>query len=339
MLGKAHNPSTRIVQDGPVCLRAALLALFGALILAGSANAAAFAPSGEPVEQASDAAPISGEEGVKETPVSPDPGEAEAVQQAPEGSSTGPGPEQPPAEGAPAESEPTGPGAEESPPIEQPPAETPPAEVPIEQAPAEVPPTGPGGEGPVEPAPPVAVEVTTPEPVLPIPPAEEAREPAPVASGTSATTDPPVAQQGAIVHASEPAVEASSAPIGSLAAVSTVGVRTGEGPPPPATGVASVGEPAGLTAMQMTGDFSCELSALGGRTTDNCTAGWLGNQRFISSSSSVGLAPAAVVSLAAAVTAVAPTRGVHGNSAVGSTPVSPPAPGPAPSGKLRLGDG
>lgn len=323
MLGKAHNPSMRIVQDGLVCLRVALLALFGALVLAGSASAAALTPSGESVKRASDAVPSPGEEVVTETPTAPA-GEAEGVKEATEGPAPGPGAEQPPSEEAPAESGPTGPGAEEAP------AEPPPAEPPAEEAPAEAAPAGPGSEEPVEAAPTGPVATETPEPVLPAPGAEETREAAPVASAPP-VSDTPVAQQGAVVHASETTGEASNAPIAALTMTPTAGVRAEEQPPSAPVGVASVGEPAGLTAMQMTGDFSCELSALGGRMTDNCTAGWLGTQRFLSLSSPMGFASAAVA-LAVAVTAVAPARGAHGDSAVGSTPVSPPAPGPAPGG-------
>jgi hypothetical protein len=62
--------------------------------------------------------------------------------------------------------------------------------------------------------------------------------------------------------------------------------------------------------------------------TDNCTAGWLGTQRFLAASS-MGFVRAAA-SLTPTL-AGAPAGGGHGRSAVGSPPVSP-APGTAPSG-------
>ncbi len=144
------------------------------------------------------------------------------------------------------------------------------------------------------------------------------------------TPDPPSTQQGLLTHAEESNQEVPSAPASALTAVSAAPVRVAETPADPSAGVASVGEPAGMTAMQLSGDFSCELSALGGRMTDNCTAGWLGSQRLMSSSPVAFAVPA--VSLAAAVTAVAPARGTHGSPAVGNSTPGSPAPGPAPGG-------
>jgi hypothetical protein len=87
----------------------------------------------------------------------------------------------------------------------------------------------------------------------------------------------------------------------------------------------------GLTAAQhAAGSLSCELSDLGGRTTDNCTVGWLGGKRFVESSS-VNFSPVAG-SLAAAATGGVPPDGGHGGgSSMGNAPASP-SPGPAPGG-------
>jgi hypothetical protein len=85
----------------------------------------------------------------------------------------------------------------------------------------------------------------------------------------------------------------------------------------------------GMTATQRAGALSCELSALGGRTTDNCTVGWLGEKR-LPASATISFSPVDS-SLAAAMTGGLPPDGGHGGSAVGNAPVSP-TPGPAPSG-------
>jgi hypothetical protein len=64
--------------------------------------------------------------------------------------------------------------------------------------------------------------------------------------------------------------------------------------------------------------------------TDNCTAGWLGAQRFPTvSGSPTGLAT--VAARLALVGADSPGGSGHGGSAVGAPPVSP-APAPAPAG-------
>jgi hypothetical protein len=170
------------------------------------------------------------------------------------------------------------------------------AGAPVTETPREAAPVAPVTETPPEAAPVAPVTKTPPEtaPVAPV--TETPPEAAPVA---------PVTEEVA----------------------STVGGSV-ETPATSAVGPASIGAPVGMTAAQWAGDLSCELSALGGCTTNNCTDGWLGTQPVLSVSP-MGFA-AAAASLGAA-TPGAPAGGGHGGSAVGSSPVSP-APGPAPSG-------
>jgi hypothetical protein len=133
------------------------------------------------------------------------------------------------------------------------------------------------------------------------------------------------------VGASETAGESQTLVAGPLTpppTAPTAGSGQAQAPATLATGGGG-GPRGGMTAAQRAGALTCELSALGGRTTDNCTVGWLGGKRFLASSA-VGFAPA-VGSLVVAMTGTLPPGGGHGGSAVGSAPVSP-VPGPAPSG-------
>jgi hypothetical protein len=82
-----------------------------------------------------------------------------------------------------------------------------------------------------------------------------------------------------------------------------------------------------MTAARQAGPLGCELAALGARTSDNCTVGWLGGKRVLAST----LIPSSAVSvLAAAAVGFSGDRG-HGDSAMGNAPISP-APGQAPGG-------
>jgi hypothetical protein len=84
-----------------------------------------------------------------------------------------------------------------------------------------------------------------------------------------------------------------------------------------------------LTAAQRAGALSCELSALGGSMTDNCTVGWLGAKRVVNSSTvSFGRVAGA---LGGVTGGGLPPGGGHGGSAIANAPMSP-TPGPAPSG-------
>jgi hypothetical protein len=188
------------------------------------------------------------------------------------------------------------------------PTEVPPA-APGAEKPTEVPPAAPGAERPPE-APTVgSVMVKAPEGKL-----------SPLASTPHDAATPPDT-------AGKAAPEVPSALNASPTRASTVG-----GPAKPsATSVAgrsSAGAPVGVTAARRAGNLSCELSALGGRMTDNCSAGWSGTQRLLSASRTGSAAAAASF---AAATRGAPTGADHDRSAVGRPPVSP-TPGPAPGG-------
>ena len=83
-----------------------------------------------------------------------------------------------------------------------------------------------------------------------------------------------------------------------------------------ATPAAVAGARAAMTAAQRAGDLSCELAALGGSATDNCTAGWLGTKRFLTSPVSFvraanSLSAQRPACRAAVAVAVAPPRQMH----------------------------
>jgi hypothetical protein len=129
---------------------------------------------------------------------------------------------------------------------------------------------------------------------------------------------------------------AAEAPVASAGALPVIAMIAGtevEGPPP------GGGPPAvhgAMTSAQRAGGFSCELSQLGGKLTDNCAVGWLGAPRFVS------VAPTGLVtvasSLVAATLAGSSSEGGHGGSAVSSPPVGP-APSPAPGGAAGAATG
>jgi hypothetical protein len=129
---------------------------------------------------------------------------------------------------------------------------------------------------------------------------------------------------------------AAEAPVASAGALPVIAMIAGtevEGPPP------GGGPPAvhgGMTSAQRAGGFSCELSQLGGKLTDNCAVGWLGAPRFVSVEPT-GLVTAAS-SLVAATLAGSPSDGGHGGAAVSSPPVGP-APSPAPGGAAGAATG
>lgn len=127
--------------------------------------------------------------------------------------------------------------------------------------------------------------------------------------------------------------EGSTATGAILPVIATITGTEVEGPGggPPAAGH-------GASAAQRAGSFSCELSQLGGRLTDNCAAGWLGAPRLLSTAApSTGLVTVAS-SLVAATIAGSPSEGGHGGSAVSSPPVGP-APSPAPGGAAGAATG
>ena len=304
MLGIAHNPWKRIG------LRVVSLALLGALVLAGSAQAADVGAVGDAVAadtqeatsaiSAAVAPAVPAPEPVLSTPVpvaAPEP-----VLSTPVPVGAPPAPEPVPASPAPEQ-------AQQAPePVPASPAPEPPPEVAV---------TIPAPERPER----------SPEAVLDTPTQEQAPEGS-LSSSTILYT--PAAAPGGETRAGaggEAAAEVPGAPgtvSGSLAVVPTVG-GPAEPPGPPGAG----GAPARMTAAQQARQFSCELSAIGGRARNSCSAAWIGTQRFLSAS------PMGVATVAASLAAGAgsPAGGGHGGTAVGSPPVNPsPSPPPAPGG-------
>jgi hypothetical protein len=313
-----HNPLMRIAERGSFCLTTAILAILCTLVLATGARAdePAATPAmpgategqgpgeGQPAGPGGQSEETQGggvlpQEAGQETPLSG--GEASG------GSGGVAGEEAAPVAGESGEGAPSSPGAGET----------------KEPAPVEVPPV---------------VEQTVQEPaneVVVTKTGQEGQE-----SGAAALLHGSSADSGA---AQDSVARAAS---GGETAGESQALIAGPLSPPPAAPMAGAGEaqaPAtlvlgggengprgGMTAAQRAGALSCELSALGGRTTDNCTVGWLGEKRFIAGSSTVSFG-SVEGSLAVAMTGALPPGGGHGGSAVGNAPASP-TPGPAPSG-------
>ena len=289
-----HNPSMRIARIRTFWLRALVLAALGTLALAGSAYASELPEAGgAPAEQE-----LAGT----------DPGPAETSEG---GGAVGGevGKEAPPPE-----------EAKEAPPEEA--KQAPPPEEAKQAPPPEesMPTVTVLGEG---------AEVT---------PAAVGTEEAPKAThagseegpegGGSAPARSPLGADSAISPAHTGATEESPA---SLLGLPT-SPPTARGPETQDSGTAAVvavGARAAMTAAQRAGTLSCELAALGGSASDNCTVGWLGGKRIMSSTAG----PTHRVSfLTSATTGLSGGGGSgHGGSAVGNAPVSP-APGPAPGG-------
>jgi translation initiation factor IF-2 len=294
MVGIAKHPRKRIVYGGLHRMSVVILVLLGTLVLAASAHAE------------------SGSEG------------------SPTGESSGP-------------SAPAGPGAEEAS------ASTPPA---TEEQKAEAAPTIPVVIETPEVT--VTLPVETPEPSPTTPAAGETQEAKTTpASGetqeakTTGTGGEEGAEGSQSPRAGSPAIPGTPSdtqdglvhgevvqegPTAVL--VATPGTSTAGGlgigiPPTSGPGGGSPRPPAAMAAAQRVAEMSCAFSALGGRTTDNCTAGLLGAQRALS-------APAtnfadAPLSLAAAAGPPGGGGGHGGGTPGGSNPVSP-GPGPAPGG-------
>jgi outer membrane biosynthesis protein TonB len=334
-----HNPSMRIGGMRVLRLGAVLLAMLGTLAFAGSAYA-----------------------GVRADPLgTSEVLEAEGAQSGPSGEGSPEGRVTPGGE----EQHETPPIVEEHPeatPVVEEPKVTPP----VVEEPKVTPPvveepkvTPPVVEEPLEsPPPPVVEEHLEPRPIV-----EEHPENTPTVTvlGESPQT-PPATGQGTEEAAkglhtgqgsgegseggsassrtlvspdstlAQPALAHSAAAEESAAALlglpPTVGGPRTQASATPAAGVIAAGARAAMTAARRAGALSCQLTALGDRTTDDCTVGWLGGKRF--SASPVGLIPEAS-SLAAAATAGLSGGGGHGGSSGGNAPVGP-APGPAPGG-------
>ncbi len=305
--------------DGRLCLRVLVLALLATLLLAAAAQADVPAGGGE----APGGAPEGQEVGGPEAPQGAG-GEGEVAPEAPGG--------EPPVETQ--QVVPSEPVAEAPPPPSEPVAETPP------------PPSEPVAEAPAPPSEPVEGLPTGTLPVEGTPPAgETAEEPGQGKAGESSEE-----ATGGSPHSATllPAAPDSSAHVEALAGEASSGPP---GPPPTAAVTAQVAEVtgqaemwfseaskrAGQSAGTQAGRFSCELSALGGNMTDNCTVGWLGAPRELASAPA-SAAVAAVSSLAGGAAVNSPDNDGRGGSAVGGPPLTP-APGPAPSGGSGVATG
>ncbi len=299
--------------NGRLCLRALVLALLAMLTLAAGAQADAPTAGGGAPEGQETGAPGPGEsqqptgEGAWEGGQQPSQGaggEGEVAPEAPAGETVGETVVEPPAETQP----------------------LPPSE-PVEEAPA--PPSEPVKEAPAGTLPLESTETTPPT-------VEKAEEPVQSkstesteegASGGSPTRSSTLLPAAA---ASEPAVRidplAEQAPSGPPATAATITAQVAEvsgrgGTSRHVTPMRSAGSQAGR--------FRCELSALGGNMTDNCTVGWLSAPRDVISAPT-SAAVTAVSSLVAA-TGSSSSGGGHGGSAVGGPPLTP-APGSASGG-------
>jgi hypothetical protein len=291
---------------GRLCLRALVLAVLAMLLLAAGAQADTPTAGGEAPE--GQEAGTGGWEG--ETPQSTG-GEGEVAPETPAGETPG---------------ETGGETVVETPVETQP---VPPIE-PVEEvsaAPTEPVPETPVGTLPLESA--EQTPVTVEEPVQ----SKSTESTEEGASGGSPAHSSTLLPAGA----SEPSVRADAldeqAPSGPPATAESITAQVAE----------VSGQAAGSKAIPVrsagsqAGRFRCELSALGGKMTDNCTAGWLGGPREVSSAPT-SAAVAAVSSLAAAATANSPPGGGHDGSGLGGSPLTP-SPGSAPGGSSGAATG
>jgi hypothetical protein len=348
-----------------LCVSLTILALFAALVIATSAQADELASGTAPVSGESQEAPSSqnspetpAAESQSPAPAEVTPGETPPAEAAPgdaaaeSGSTT---PAAPPEEGtvvvseettvqpAPEEQGTATPGPEEtnsgvappesqSPPVETPVAEQTPVVVTEEAVaapPAEV--TGElkqGGliETPEEPVGKAAAGEHTED-------AGEAGLTTPLRS--SSLLDTPVAQLD-VGRADSASAEAPVASGAGLPVIAMIAGTELEGPTP--GGGPTAPAPAGMSPVQRAGGFSCELSQLSGRLTDNCTVGWLGAARFAAAGTPSGLVTAAS-SLVAATIAGTPSEGGHGGIAISSPPVGPAPSSPSPGGAAGAATG
>jgi hypothetical protein len=294
---------------GRQCLRALVLAMLAMLLLAAGAQADTPAAGGEAPE-GQEAGTGGGWEG--EAPQSTG-GEGEVAPETPAGETPG---------------ETGGETVVETPVETQP---VPPSE-PVEEVSAA--PTEPVQETPVGTLPLESAEQTpvtvTEEPVQ-SKSTESTEEGASGGSPAHSSTLLPAGASEASVRAAAPAEQAPSGPPATAAAITAqiaefAGQAIGSAKAVP---VRSAGSQAGR--------FRCELSALGGKMTDNCTAGWLGTPREVSSAPT-SAAVTAVSSLAAAATANSPSGGGHDGSGLGGPPLTS-APGSAPGGSSGAATG
>jgi len=298
MVGIVHNPWRRIG------LRAVILAVLGALVLAGSAQAAE-AGQGRVLEGGvlSEAAPPVPEAVLSgPTPVP-----------APETILSAPGPEAapPPSEVRPTSPPPTPPSPET---VQSTPA---PAPETVQSTPAPEAVTPTHSETVLS----VSGQETTPEAVL------SGAAAAGKGQGTQASGSPSPNQGSAVVVT--PTAGGPSPPPGGppAAALGLPEVATASSAGPPSAGTATK-----MTVAQREGQFDCALSSLGEHAASGCGAGSPGAQRLLSQSP-IGVGLDATVASVAASAGSPPTGGGHGGPGSGSPPVNPaPGPTPAPSG-------
>ncbi|HST33552.1 MAG TPA: hypothetical protein VLJ80_08545 [Solirubrobacteraceae bacterium] len=227
--------------------------------------------------------------------------------------------------------------------------ETPGGETPVETAgetPVETPPPSEPAEAPAPPTEPVQ---ETPVTTLPLENPETAPATAAEESQLSKESTEEGASGGSPAHSST-LLSAAGPSDSSVRAADMLAEQAPSGPPATAAAItAQIGEVSGQeedsakaipmrSAGSQAGRFRCELSALGGKMTDNCTAGWLGGPREVSSAPT-SAAVAAVSSLAVAATANSPSGGGHdGSSGLGGSPLTP-SPGSAPGGSSGAAGG
>jgi hypothetical protein len=325
MLGIAHRPSGGILQKGLLSLRVVGLAIAAALLFAGSASAAGTDPAEGPIS-----AEAQGPPGV-EAPNAPLPGTPASpgeigvsLPAVPGGSSAGV-----PLPAAPEASLPPAPGGGEGP------ASTPqPEQSPVSGSDPPPPKAGEGPPSPPSPEVPSPVASGSPAPQKGAEgmPAEAIAQQTPESSlSPTAIVGSGVALQHAETHDGPGALAAPAGPGGPTGSPEVASTVAGAAEIPTAfdRGAVSVGAPAALTSAERAGGFSCELAALGGHLTANCSAGWLGAQRLpMQASAGLDIAEASLVAAAGP-----PAGGGHGGSGGRSAPVSPtPSPPPAPSG-------
>jgi hypothetical protein len=306
--------------NGRLCLRAFVLAILAVLLLAAGAQADVPGAGGETPE-----AQESGTGGATEQQQAGEGGWEGSPQEAPQ--STG-------GEGEVAPETPVGetPG--------EPTGETPAGETPVETQPVQ--PIEPVEEATPPPSEPVQ---ETPVGTLPLESAEKTPATAAEEPLTSKETSEEGASGGSPAHSST--LLAAAGPSDPSGRADALGEQAPSGPPATAAAItAQIAEVSGQegsakvipvrSAGSQAGRFKCELSALGGNMTDNCTAGWLGAPREVSSAPT-SAAVTAVSSLAAAAIANSPPGG-HDGSGLGGPPLTS-APGSAPGGSSGAATG
>ncbi len=317
-----HNPPMRIAERGSSYLIAAILAILCTLALAGSAYADE--PPGTPASPGSAETPSPGEGQAagpggqgEETPGGQGSQPQESGQEIPatggeaSGGTGGSGGEKPVE--TPATGGESGEGATSSPGTGE---TTKPASVeapaPVEQTPQE-----------------------TVKEVVAIKTGQEGPEGATAAllhgnSSDSGTAQDSVARMASVGETSGEPQALVAGPLSPPPSAPMAGDGEAQASATPALGGGDNGPGGGMTAAQHAEALSCELSALGGRATDNCTVGWLGEKR-LAESSTIGFARVDGSFATAMGGGLPPGGGGHGGSAVGNSPVSP-TPGPAPGG-------